>query len=898
FYPMGTGWDLSVLNGASYLAMDTSGSNYGTILAYRGIVYTSYFPELLSNRDDRQLVYNILIWSEYEIPDHELRVSLTAPNYCEPGDTVQLNATVHNEGLNNETNLLLQLFIDTLQVASLMISELENFTSETLSYLWTPSTEAIYNITAYVAPVQDEMDTSNNIVTRFINVRPIEGWILWDSIHLTDPMNIYSDWLTELTNIDYVIEEISSGSLTSILLDSYDILICAQPYAAYTSTEQTAIQTFVFNGGGLLVIGDDSPTIFDMLTLFAGIDWESGGVGGTTTDITPHPVTTGVFSAYFGSPICELMVSGGAISLIRNSGDTLLAASEIGSGRVIGIGDEHTIQDGLIDQADNRQLALNMIDWLCRIQYLHDLRVVLEVPQYGLPGDPVSINATIRNSGLENETNITVHFYVNTSLEDSVTIPELNSSDSTEVGTTWTTSTLGNYNITAFIVPVPLENVTTNNIATRWIRIREISTYILFDQTHMNMFEENYTHWFAELYALGISVDVLYSGPIDAATLSGYNALLCMSPWLTYSSTELTAIHDFVENGGGLFVTGDWNPAAASDLTAPFGITYEEDGNSSIVSDITNHPVTEDVDYIYLEWMQTHLIVSNPATSLARTPVGFSVLAASEVGGRVIGFASGLAFADYIVNTMDNLKLAVNIITWLTDDNIAPLPPTLNEITEIITLPDFSVTWSAASDPDGVITLYHLQLDDDTSFTGVIGSWSTPDTNCTVTILLDGTYYLRVRARDDGGRFSSWSNVITITVELPNLLPLAPVLSITDFTGTTVTLSWTESEDRDGYVCNYLIQMAPNPAFTFISGTWLINDTSLAIANLPAGSCFFRVSAIDNEDAIGEWSNVCDILVPGIPTTILIAIVAIIAISVCAISGAYWVRKRRISGKV
>ncbi len=897
FYPMGTGWDLSVLQGASYLAIDTSGSNYGTILTYRGIVYTSYFPELLSNRDDRQLVYNILTWSEYEIPDHELRVSLAAPNYCEPGDTVQINATVYNEGLNNETNLLLQLFIDSLQVASLPIPELANFTSETLSYLWTPLTEAIYNITAYVAPVQDETDTSNNAVTRFVTVRPIEGWILWDSIHLTDPMNYYSDWLTDLSNLGYVIEEISSGSITSVLLDSYDILICAQPYASYSGAEQTAIQTFVLNGGGLLVIGDDSPTIFDMLTLFAGIDWEYGGYAGTTSDITPHHVTTDVFSAYFDSPICELLVSSGAISLIRNGGDTLLAVSEVGSGRVLGIGDEHTIQDGAINQADNRQLALNMIDWLRRIQYLHDLRVFLEVPLYGLPDDPVYINATVRNSGLENETNITVRFYVNTSLEDTITIPELNSSDSIKVGTIWTTSTLGHYNITAFIVPVPLENVTTNNIDTRWIRIREISTYVLFDRSHENMFEENYTQWFAELYTLGISVDVLYSGPIDASTLSGYNALLCMNPWLTYSSAELTAIHNFVDNGGGLFVTGGWNPAVASSLTAPFGITYEDDFNSSIVSDITNHPVTENVNYIYLEWMETHLVVSTPAISLARTPGGDTILAASESGGRVVGFASGVALSDYLIQTMDNFQLAVNIITWLTDDNIAPLPPILNEIAETITSPDFTVTWSTATDPDGVISLYHLQLDDDSAFIGVIGSWSTSDTNYTVTIVLDGTYYLRVRARDDGGRFSSWSNVITITVELPNLLPIAPVLSITDFTGTTVTLSWTESDDPDGYVSNYLIQLSPNPAFTFISGTWFINDTSLAIANLPAGPCFFRVSAIDNEDALGEWSNVCDILVPGIPTTIFIAVTAIIATSVCVIVIAYWVRKRRIPGK-
>jgi hypothetical protein len=72
--------------------------------------------------------------------------------------------------------------------------------------------------------------------------------------------------------------------------------------------EISAVQSFVSNGGGLFVIGDDYPTFYSHLTGFAGIYWDYWWWGGTTTDITPHPITTGVSSIYLYSPETKILL--------------------------------------------------------------------------------------------------------------------------------------------------------------------------------------------------------------------------------------------------------------------------------------------------------------------------------------------------------------------------------------------------------------------------------------------------------------------------------------------------------------------------------------------------------------------------------------------------------------
>jgi thermitase len=174
-------WDSDELVGGKYLALGHYQES--AIVTYRGLVYISPWLEIIPAyyHHHLQLLYNAITWSRYQKPEHELVVSLERPPYLEPGESTMLNATVSNQGLNNETNVKLYLSINGTVVNSTIISELLTGESYTINYLWaTPPVEATYNVTAYAPPVQAEEFTYNNKITRFVKVaypliRPIEG---------------------------------------------------------------------------------------------------------------------------------------------------------------------------------------------------------------------------------------------------------------------------------------------------------------------------------------------------------------------------------------------------------------------------------------------------------------------------------------------------------------------------------------------------------------------------------------------------------------------------------------------------------------------------------------------------------------------------------------------------
>jgi hypothetical protein len=345
-------------------------------------------------------------------PEHELVIYLDAPACLELDHSALLNATLENRGSNNETNVELYLLTNGTTVSSATIPELLVRGSYVLTYLWTPTLEATYNVTAYAPPVLDENFTANNIATKLVKVRPIKGYILFDQTHGTDNIAYYSIWVANLTERGYVIETHTSGPITSTILKMYEVFVIPQAYFDYTSDELSAIQNFVLNGGGLLVIGDDSPWIYTSVTSFAGITWTSGGVGGYTSDITPHPVTDRVTTAYFGAPASYLQVASPAIDLIRDQYRyIMLAVSEIGTGKVLGIADEQSIDDSDIGYADNVWLANDMIDWMSLL-YEHDVAIVSVVPSayQVMAGETGDVKVTVENQGNFTE-NFTVTAY-------------------------------------------------------------------------------------------------------------------------------------------------------------------------------------------------------------------------------------------------------------------------------------------------------------------------------------------------------------------------------------------------------------------------------------------------------------------------------------------------------
>jgi len=111
---------------------------------------------------------------------------LDAPTFLEPSDSSLLNATVYNRGLSNETNVELFLLINGTEVGSAVIPALLNGSSYTLSYLWTPTVEGIYNVTAYAPPVPDENITINNVNSRYVIVARAQT--MWVESNVTGPV--------------------------------------------------------------------------------------------------------------------------------------------------------------------------------------------------------------------------------------------------------------------------------------------------------------------------------------------------------------------------------------------------------------------------------------------------------------------------------------------------------------------------------------------------------------------------------------------------------------------------------------------------------------------------------------------------------------------------------------
>lgn len=151
-------WDAGYPSGGNYWSDYTGVDNNSD-----GIGDTPYVIDE-NNRDRYPL---ISYWSS----EHELNVILKAPARLHHEDSTLLEATLSNYGLSNETNVSFFLLINNNMVNSTSISMFESGSSYTISYLWTPAIEGLFNVTTYVTPVPGETLFANNRVTVFVNTR-------------------------------------------------------------------------------------------------------------------------------------------------------------------------------------------------------------------------------------------------------------------------------------------------------------------------------------------------------------------------------------------------------------------------------------------------------------------------------------------------------------------------------------------------------------------------------------------------------------------------------------------------------------------------------------------------------------------------------------------------------
>ncbi len=181
------------------------------------------------------------------------------------------------------------------------------------------------------------------------------------------------------------------------VLENYQILVFPCPQGNLPDVPKSRyviekIKKFVENGGGLLLLANFyhgphgwlSPRVINYLSSPFGIiltrkvfkDETNNELGEPLwikfQNISPHPITSGVKT--FQSAGCGVLeITDQRVKIIIKSNKTstppeqpVLAIREYGKGRVVVMGDGYWLEPEMLKKEDNRQLLLNIFNWLAK----------------------------------------------------------------------------------------------------------------------------------------------------------------------------------------------------------------------------------------------------------------------------------------------------------------------------------------------------------------------------------------------------------------------------------------------------------------------------------------------------------------------------------------------------
>jgi hypothetical protein len=136
-----------------------------------GFYYTNL--RIKSNDPNHPWIWIRVNFTVFPAP-HDLRLTqLSTPKQAIAGRAIFVNATILNQGTNNETNITIQLLVDGMLMNSTNVSMLNRTEQTNITLSWTPMAGKTYNVTIKIIPVTGEKQTNNNILNRSIFVYEI-----------------------------------------------------------------------------------------------------------------------------------------------------------------------------------------------------------------------------------------------------------------------------------------------------------------------------------------------------------------------------------------------------------------------------------------------------------------------------------------------------------------------------------------------------------------------------------------------------------------------------------------------------------------------------------------------------------------------------------------------------
>jgi chitodextrinase len=205
-------------------------------------------------------------------------------------------------------------------------------------------------------------------------------------------------------------------------------------------------------------------------------------------------------------------------------------------------------------------------------------------------------------------------------------------------------------------------------------------------------------------------------------------------------------------------------------------------------------------------------------------------------------------------------------------DAIFPGTPTLSAGTATISTVDLS--WTAVGDDGlsgGTVARYELRISSisSSSVRDIVPTQAPGGTETLTVSSLSGgvSYTFDVRAIDDAGNASSWSNAVTVTtaVDQPPPAVLLALASGSPPTTNSITFQWTVPPDDSGPIAGYQVRYAVGTVFDFDAATpytlhlpTVVGSTAtVAIEGLQPDTAYvIGVKVVDAAGQVGALSNV------------------------------------------
>jgi DNA-binding beta-propeller fold protein YncE len=194
--------------------------------------------------------------------------------------------------------------------------------------------------------------------------------ILYDRSHGQPARGEFSTLINEAIAAGAEVVENWYFPIDANVLQGYDILwsnCCGS--ISWGLSELLAVNAWLRSGGAVLVHGGSSASTSGLASLFDIFYWSDSCAYGTTTNITPHPISAGVSSIYIEGGCQRLSASAGSTIVVFDTlGRPNVVTKEHNGGKMVVLASS-LLNNWQIPYADHRVLGNNILGWLARPSY-------------------------------------------------------------------------------------------------------------------------------------------------------------------------------------------------------------------------------------------------------------------------------------------------------------------------------------------------------------------------------------------------------------------------------------------------------------------------------------------------------------------------------------------------